>query len=373
VNEQASTFEILIAEDDATSRGLLERMLAKWGYNVTACTDGAEAWEILQRKQRPRLALLDWLMPRMSGVEVCRRVRTQERTDYVYTLLLTIKDTHDDLIEGMEAGADDYLTKPFDPRELQVRLRNGKRILELHERLLAENRAKEEAVEALARSNEDLQQFAYVASHDLQEPLRTVGSFVELLAKRYRGKMDQDADDFINFALEGVGRMRRLIRGLLDYSRVDTRRTDLAPVSCEESLQGALSDLEVAIRESGAEVTSDRLPIVMGDEAQLAQLFQNLIGNAIAYRAERTPKVHVSARQEESDWVFSVEDNGVGIPPDALTGIFDPFRRLDTSHNGAGMGLAICRRIVRRHGGRIWAESQPGEGATFFFTMPVMA
>jgi light-regulated signal transduction histidine kinase (bacteriophytochrome) len=224
----------------------------------------------------------------------------------------------------------------------------------------------------LARSNAELEQFAYMTSHDLQEPLRMVSSFVQLLAKRYKGRLDQDADDFINYAVDGVKRMQSLINDLLAYSRVGSRGKEFKPVSSDVALDHALSNLQAAIEQSGAVVTRDPLPVVTGDNSQLVQLFQNLIGNAIKFNRNGAPRIHVSADQQGSEWVFSVRDNGIGIEPEYFGRIFLIFQRLHDrkQYPGTGIGLAICKKVVERHGGEIWADSELGTGATFYFTLP---
>ena len=227
-------------------------------------------------------------------------------------------------------------------------------------------------VEELNRSNEELGQFAYIASHDLQEPLRMVASYTQLLSRRYKGKLDSDADEFIAFAVDGASRMQRLIQDLLTYSRVGTKGKDLLDISSEEALQQALINLRGAIEEKAALVTHDPLPVVFADEMQLIQLFQNLIGNAIKYQSSGIPCVHITAsRNGGKKWTFSVKDNGLGIDPQYFEKIFGMFQRLHKREEfaGTGIGLAICKKIVERHGGSISVESQPGHGSTFHFTL----
>jgi signal transduction histidine kinase len=223
----------------------------------------------------------------------------------------------------------------------------------------------------LKRSNAELEKFAYVASHDLQEPLRTVASFVQLLSRRYHGRLGTDADEFIGYAVKGVRRMQALIQDLLAYSRVGRAADAFTAVDTEAALGEAVGNLATAIAECRASVTHDRLPTVVGDRAQLAQLFQNLVANAVKFHGEAPPRVHVSARRSGSVWRFSVEDNGIGIDPKYADRLFVLFQRLhpQEQYPGTGIGLAICKKIVERHGGRIWFEAAPGEGSTFHFTL----
>lgn len=230
---------------------------------------------------------------------------------------------------------------------------------------------KKQAVE-LARSNAELEQFAYVASHDLQEPLRMVASYTQLLAKRYQGRLDGDADEFIAYAVNGVTRMQSQIQDLLKYSKLGKKEMDFEPTDCSAVLGRALVNLKVAIEESGATVTSDPLPAVTADGNQLVQLFQNLISNAVKFHNHERPLVHLSAKRNGKEWLFSVRDNGIGFEPQFSERIFVIFQRLHAKgvHPGTGIGLAVCKKIVERHGGRIWAEAEPGQGATFYFTIP---
>jgi PAS domain S-box-containing protein len=231
------------------------------------------------------------------------------------------------------------------------------------------------AYDELARSNSELQQFAYVASHDLQEPLRMIGSYTQLLERRYADKLDADAREFMGFIVDGATRMKQLIEDLLAYSRVGTRGKELRPVPAEGALERALVNLRASIDSTGAQVTHDALPEVVADDTQLIQLFQNLIGNAIKFKKQDEPiRVHVGVSDAGSEWRFSVSDNGIGIEPQYYQRIFMVFQRLHTrdEYPGTGIGLAICKKVVDRHRGRIWVESAPGQGSTFHFTLPKM-
>ncbi|MDM8549041.1 MASE3 domain-containing protein [Desulfobacterales bacterium HSG2] len=234
-------------------------------------------------------------------------------------------------------------------------------------------KALERQTKELERSNRDLEQFAYAVSHDLTEPLRMVSSYVQLLERRYKGKLDSDADDFIGFATGGAARMHTLINEMLAFSRVGTRGKPFGPVEAEHILEQTLTDLSVSIRESGAVVTHDALPRVIADASQLARVFQNLIANAVKFRGEEPPRIHITAEKNDGEWVFSFKDNGIGIAPKYSDRIFVIFQRLHTrdEYPGTGMGLAICKRIVERHGGRLWVESREGAGSLFCFTIPI--
>jgi hypothetical protein len=231
-----------------------------------------------------------------------------------------------------------------------------------------------EASANLQRSNTDLQQFAYVASHDLLEPLRMVTSYLELLNRKYGTHLDEQGREFVALALDGARRMNDLIHDLLAYARLDVRGGSFVPVDSEATLGGALANLKIAVQESGAVINHSPLPKVRADPVQLTQVFQNLIGNALKFHGKEPPRIDIGAERRGSDWLFHVQDNGIGIEPQQFERIFIIFQRLHTraEYAGTGMGLAICKRIIDRHGGRIWVESAPGKGARFLFTLPAL-
>jgi signal transduction histidine kinase len=283
-------------------------------------------------------------------------------------LFLTIKEAGEVLKQDKEV-----LEKKVSVRTEELHDANARLSVELDERRRAEGKLALYAND-LARSNAELEQFAYVASHDLQEPLRMVASFTQLLARRYRGKLDENADEFIGFAVDGANRMQQLINDLLAYSRVGTRGKRPAPTDLTEVLKDSEANLHRVIQESEAVITHDPLPVVSGDPVQLMQLFQNLLANAIKFRSGEAPQIHVSAqaRGKEKDWLLSVQDNGIGIAQEHQGRIFAIFQRLHGrgDYPGTGIGLAICKKIVERHGGHIWVESAPGRGSTFYFNVP---
>ncbi|NIP72617.1 MAG: hypothetical protein GWO16_06085 [Gammaproteobacteria bacterium] len=275
------------------------------------------------------------------------------------------------LLMALLLGAAVHLGQRARERERQVEAINRELERENEVRRQAEELAERHAAE-LQRSNTELQQFAYVASHDLQEPLRIISSYVQLLARRYQGKLDSDADEFIGFAVDGTRRMQHLINDLLSYSRVGTRTLALEPTDCNRVLEAVLADLQASIEESEAQVTHDALPVLEADALQLHHVLQNLIGNAIKYRGEAPPRIHVSTRRDEGQWLFSVRDNGIGIDPAQAERIFVIFQRLHGKgqYSGTGIGLAICKKVVESHGGRIWMEPAPEGGTIFYFTLP---
>jgi two-component system, NtrC family, sensor kinase len=393
--------KILAIDDSPTYLHELAAQLQAETYDVVLAHCGEEALELLAI-QAVDCILLDLVMPGLSGEETCRRIKAVPEWRGIPLILLTAQEGRDAMIQGINAGADDYIIKSSDFDVLKARVRAQLRRKQLEDenqrtgeelllkqveaanaaRELAETRAAflanlegknaelAAANRALERSNSELEHFAYVASHDLQEPLRTVASFVQLLQMRYQGKLDRTADEYIQFAVGGAVRMKQLINDLLAYSRVG-RGKPIGPTDSEQTLKYVLTDLSLRIEEYGARVTHDPLPVVLADETQLGQVFQNLLDNALKFRGSRAPEIHISAQRQRDEWLFSVRDNGIGIDHQYWERVFTVFQRLHTQaeYPGTGIGLSICRRILERFGHSIWVESQPGGGATFYFTL----
>ncbi len=317
------------------------------------------------------LILLDLGLPDSQGIDSIRAM--QARSGSVPVVVLTGLDDEETGIRALQEGAQDYLIKGELSSPLLVR--SIRYAIERHRVEMALRESEETArrrAEDLQRSNEDLERFAYAVSHDLQEPVRMITSYAQLLARRYKGKLDADADEFIGFIEQGSRRMHDLIADLLEYSRVSTRQQPLVPIDTEAVLAATLENLRFALEEQGGTVTHDPLLAVLGNPTQLQQVFQNLIGNGIKFRREGVaPRIHVAAERTGGMVRFSVADNGIGIEPQYFERIFVIFQRLHgrEQYEGTGIGLAIVRRIVERHGGRIWVESRVGEGTAFHFTL----
>lgn len=357
--------KVLTVDDDQTVRIRLRRYLQEWGHEAVEANSGEKAWELFKQGRYP-MAIVDWMMPGVDGVELIKRIRAETGQGYVYLIMLTMRSEMKDLVEGMDAGADDFITKPFDKDELYARFRSGERILGLENRLEAN-------INELRRSNEDLQQFVYAASHDLKEPLRSISGFAQILSDKFRQNLGKEAIECIDFINSGAFRMGAVIDDLLKYSRVSAAQQEVAHAESQACLDNALKNLAAAIKANGATVTHPTLPSISIDETHLTQLFQNLIGNSIKYRSDEPPEIHISAELDSGEMIrFNVRDNGIGIPEQFQKDVFQIFRRLHTQeeYEGTGIGLSICKKIVELYGGQIWVESQSGKGCNFLFTLP---
>jgi signal transduction histidine kinase len=359
----------LLVEDNPLDAALVVRALCKDGFDVTAdVVQDESGFTKALRAHSPEVVLADYNLPSWKGMDTLTVIRSEGLDIPMILVSGALGDVT--AVECIKQGATDYVLKDGLARLPEV-IRRALR--EKTERTLRHQVEKDLAgkVDELARSNADLEQFAYVASHDLQEPLRMVTAYTQLLAERYRGKLDENADKFIGYAIEGAQRMQVLIQDLLAFSRVG-RKEASESVDCNAVMKEVLQTLAAAIQESGAVVTHGELPAVWADRTQVAQVFQNLIGNAIKFRGKEPPVVSVRAEKAGQHWQFSVSDNGIGIAAEYAENIFVVFQRLHarTEYPGNGIGLAICKKIVERDGGRIWVESGAGSGSTFKFTLP---
>ena len=428
-NQQPETTlgNILIVDDTPENLRLLSTMLTHRGYAPRCVINGQMALRACNSNP-PDLILLDIMMPEMNGYEVCQHLKSEPKTREIPVIFISAKDEVFDKVNAFAVGAVDYISKPFQFEEVLARIESHLTLRNLQKQLKEQNvllqeeitsrlavektlheknqilqqeissrRAVQKALQEqnlilqkeisnrqhaesallksnqeLARSNAELEQFAYVASHDLQAPLATIASYAQLLEKRYKDQLDSQAIKFIGNIVHGCTRMQTLIDDLLEYSRVGRSQKPFQLIDCNHAVQQAIANLQGAIRDTQTVVTYGELPAVMGDISQLVQLFQNLIGNAIKYRHDAPPTVHITAGKQEENWLFYVSDNGIGIAPQHQERIFQIFQRLHTQreYSGTGIGLAICHKIVERHGGSIWVESESGQGSTFHFTLP---
>ncbi len=364
---------IVNVDDSEAVRYARTRVLTRAGFQVYEAGTAREAFELIAA-HNPDLVTLDVHLPDLNGKDVCRKIKAQPESASTIVLQISASaTTTPHAISALNNGADAYLTEPTDPDVLIATIRALLRLGRAERDLVEANKTLAHLNQDLRRSNEDLQQFAFMASHDLQEPLRMVNTFTELLLKRFGHIVDPSAARYAGFINQGVQRMETLINNVLSYSRaVHSDGEELKTADLKISFRQALSLLDAAIRESGAIITSEDLPTVSGDEEQLTQLFQNLLSNALKYRHISKPvRVHIGVVRSGSDWIISVRDNGIGFEQKYADRIFGLFKRLHRSeYPGTGLGLAFCKRIIERHGGRIWAESEVGVGSTFYFAIP---
>jgi signal transduction histidine kinase len=363
----------LLVEDSPDDVELIIRSLKKSGYDVTS--DVVQTAEEFARQIHTNaydIILTDYNLPKWDGMAVLDLL-SQDSLD-VPVILVSGSLGEVTAVECIKRGASDYVLKDNLGRlTASVRRALQEKQMRLERKVDQERLAR--TVEELARSNRDLEQFAYIASHDLQEPLRMVAAYTQLLAERYRGHLDETADKYIDYASNGALRMQTLIRDLLAFSRVGRKGSEMKVNDCNTIVGQALKNLQSAVRESGAIVSYDRLPVVRCNSFQFLQLFQNLIGNAIKFRGSEKPAIHINAARTGTEWLFTVSDNGIGIELESAEVIFSVFKRLHTSseYPGNGIGLAIAKKVVEQHGGKIWVESTKGRGSNFKFTLPASA
>ena len=404
-----SALHILHLEDDFNDAELVQTALEEDGFRFDmTCVETEADFLAALAKNNYDIILADYMLPSFDGLAAL--AIAHENTPEVPFIFVSGVMGEELAIETLKNGATDYVLKQrlsrlapavrralkeakehlkrkkaeeelkkyhaqleevVQERTAELITANAQLKLEISERRRAEENLQRTANE-LARSNADLTQFAAVVSHDLQEPLRVIDGFVTLLGRRYQGRLDAKADKYIGYTVDGVNRMQRLITDVLQYSKVGTRGRILQPVDFSVAVDKALFNLQTAVEETCAVVTKDQLPTLSADASLISRLFQNLIGNALKFRGQEPMKVHISAGQKKDKWVFYVRDNGIGIEPKYAEKIFGMFQRLHTAREypGTGLGLAICKRIVEHHGGEIWLESEPGDGSTFYFSIP---
>jgi signal transduction histidine kinase len=347
---------ILLVDDDRADCLAISRFLGKrpQSYTLQIASSLEEARQRF-RAEPFDVVILDYMLGDGTGLEMLAEIGE------VPAVLLTGYADEENAARALQQGAYDYLVKDADSKYL------------LMLPVTIDNALEFKRLEQLASEQADeMQQFAYIVSHDLQEPVRTVVGFCQLLERRYKGRLDERADEYIQFVVDGGKRMQSLLQDVLQYSRVTTRPQPLETVESTMALNDALARLQLPIEGSGAQITYDALPTIQADHSQLLQLFKHLIDNAIKFHGPRPPRVHISAAGDGHEWRFSVRDNGIGISPQHFQHIFQIFRRLHArdEYPGTGIGLAIAKRIVERHGGRIWVESVVGAGSVFHFTIP---
>jgi light-regulated signal transduction histidine kinase (bacteriophytochrome) len=334
-------------------------VLRQAGYEGLQAATGSEALEKCMT-ENPDLVLLDIHLPDINGFEVCRRIKTNPETASVMVMQISASAVElKDALTGLNGGADDFLLEPVEPELLVAKVRSLLRLRMVEERL--------------RRSNEELSRFAFVASHDLQEPLRNVVTFAQMLDRDYRAKLDEKGIGYLNYIISGGQRMSMLVRDLLEYSRISaTSDGTVETVDLAKIVDQTRDWFQEKLREANGAITCDGLPVIEGVQVRLAQLIRNLIENAIKYRRPDVPlHIHIGVRAAKREWLFAVTDNGNGFDPAYTDEIFGIFRRLSRSDvDGTGIGLAICRSVVENAGGKIWAEGRPGQGATFYFTWP---
>lgn len=360
----ARKLTVLLVEDSTADSELITRALANADWEVHCeVVDTEEDFTNAIRGKSFDIVLADYRLPGWNGMGTLRILR-QEGMD-IPVLLVSGALGEEKAVECMRHGAADFILKD----------RLG-RLSDAIARALEEQRLRDEnrrVLQDLARSNRDLEQFAYVASHDLQEPLRMVATYTQLLAEKYQGKLDENADKYIHYAVDGALRMQTLVKDLLAFSRVGRDGRSARPIDCDSIVRSVMANLRSSIQESGARIDYEGLPTVMADPSELIQVFQNLIANAIKFVNAKPPVVRITAQRRKDEWEFSVADNGIGIAPEFAEEVFVIFKRLHTraEYAGNGIGLSICKKIAEQNGGRIWVDSKRGGGTTFRFTWPV--
>ncbi len=353
----SSPGKILVVDDTEANRYVLVRLLARVGYEVSEAADGAQALERLADK--PDVIVLDINLPDIKGTDLAHRIKSDTETASIMILNMSASFTRtQDRIEALDRGADGFLTQPIDPPEFLSTVKSLIRI--------------RRAEEAVRQSNRDLTHFAFTASHDLQEPLRMVASYLALLQRRAGDKLNDREREYIGYAIDGAARMSSMVRDLLALATADTANLSTERIDAAGIVADALGNLKLKISEEHAAITVGDMPAIQADRVLLSQVFQNLISNGVKFQSDHIPEIHISATREGAFQVFRIRDNGIGIPAESLDRIFGIFQRLHgvDQYPGSGIGLSLCKRIVERHGGAIGVESVVGTGSTFWFSIP---
>ena len=402
MNRNKNLGKILIVDDNASNLKVLYTYLKDAGYEVVVAEDGRAGIEVVENSY-PELVLLDVMMPGMDGFEVCRRLKAKIETRDIPIIFLTALSEAVNKVKGFEVGGVDYITQPTENQEVIARVRthlitnrmrqklqrrNAELQAEIERRqqieqelkrsrnlLQANNDNLEQTVAdrtaELSNSNQDLEQFAYIASHDLRQPLRKIRMCTEYLAEDYVHCFDEQAKEYMKYITKSTDRMYLLIDDLLAYSRVGKQKKESLAVNTEDIVKDCIEDLSFTIAEKQATINYSNLPTINGNPREIAQLFQNLLANALKFTSNRPPEINITATQVGKRWQFSFADNGIGLELKYADKIFEMFQRLhqNSEYEGTGIGLAICQKVVNSHGGTIWVESELGKGSTFYFTI----
>ncbi len=367
--------DILIVDDTPINLRVLAKILSDRGYKVRKALNGHIALTACQNVL-PDVILLDIMMPEMDGYEVCQRLKADPKTQDIPVIFISALEDEWDKVKAFKSGGSDYITKPFQIEEVLARVKHHLTLQNLQYQLKVQNAELQALNAQLVQSNLELEQFAQVASHDLQSPLQVIIGNADLLTWKYENQLGPDGDRYLTNIIEASGRMTHLIQDLLTYSKLGVPTPQFTSIDCNFVLEEALANLSGEIAKSGAIITHSHLPTVNGNEIQLMQLFQNLIANAIKFRLPQvSPKIEISCNLNQGEeWQFEIQDNGIGIEPDQGDRIFDAFYRLHSynEYPGTGIGLTLCKKIIERHGGKLWFSSIKGEGTTFYFTLPAL-
>ncbi len=370
--------DILVVDDRLENVNLLFDILSEYGYEVRQVLTGKQALKAVNYDP-PDLILLDIMMPEMDGYEVCKQLKNEEKTKDIPVIFLSALREISDQIKAFQAGGVDYIAKPFEVEEVLIRVENQLTIINQKKELSLKNeqlqniqKELQSLNEEILRSNRELEEFTSIVSHDLRQPLTTIKSFAELLLLKYPDLLEGKPKQFIQYIIDGSMQMDQLINDLLAYARIGgINDVQLQEINTHKLMEEVLLILHSEITQKQAQIKINYLPNIIGDHSKLSELWQNLIGNALKYCSQTTPIINISGTEEDNNWCFQVEDNGIGIEEEYYEKIFQIFQRLHSKgeYQGTGVGLAICKKIVDFHGGKIWVKSQYGKGSTFYFTI----